>query len=289
MVEADRHLEEQIEQERKQAEEMEAARASRTHDFNKEFRAGLDLQKAELEAQKLIERERFETEMAVRRQQEAEFRDQEAKEAEAKRQKMVELQNQMMAEMETTRKRKEIEAELIKKNEERIMALQDSRRQAEIRKEEEAKRTKREKEREMMRMKAAVEKEHELKLKREELRLIRQQEVEDRKWRQKNLEMARYEAQRNEDLRRIRAEQIRQREEIAAKSVERDKQHWEEVRKMWQASVSMDKEQENMRSKVPMIPSTRKLHKLNDAYSVSVFVSSSCNGKENTIGHKSLI
>lgn len=250
MVEADRHLEEQIEQERKQAEEMGAARANRTHDFNREFRAGLDLQKAELEAQKLVERERFEAEMAVRRQQEAEYRDQEAKDAEVKRQKMVDLQNQMMAEMEETRKRKEIEAELIKKNEERIMALQDSRRQAEIRKEEEAKRSKREKEREMMRMKAAVEKEHELKLKREELRLIRQQEVEDRKWRQKNLEMARYEAQRNEDLRRIRAEQIRQREEIAAKSVERDRQHWEEVRKMWQASVSMDKEQEEKRSKV---------------------------------------
>ena len=58
-----------------------------------------------------------------------------------------------------------------------IQALQDSRRQAEIRKEEEAKKQKRERERDMMRMKAAVEKEQELKLKREELRLIRQQEV----------------------------------------------------------------------------------------------------------------
>ena len=55
--------------------------------------------------------------------------------------------------------------------------MQDSRRQAEIRKEEEAKKQKRERERDMMRMKAAVEKEQELKLKREELRLIRQQEV----------------------------------------------------------------------------------------------------------------
>ena len=55
--------------------------------------------------------------------------------------------------------------------------MQDSRRQAEIRKEEEAKKQKRERERDMMRMKAAVEKEQELKLKREELRLIRQQEL----------------------------------------------------------------------------------------------------------------
>ena len=58
--------------------------------------------------------------------------------------------------------------------------MQDSRRQAEIRREEEGKKQKRERERDMMRMKAAVEKEQELKLKREELRLIRQQEVLNR-------------------------------------------------------------------------------------------------------------
>ena len=40
--------------------------------------------------------------------------------------------------------RKEIEAELVKKNEERIQSLQDTRRQAEIRREEEAKKQKRE-------------------------------------------------------------------------------------------------------------------------------------------------
>ena len=68
----------------------------------------------------------------------------------------------------------------------------------------------------MMRMKAAVEKEHELKLRREKLRLIRQQESEDRKWRQHNLEKARIEAQKNHDLQKIRQEQLRQREEIAA-------------------------------------------------------------------------
>ena len=41
MAEADRHLEEQIEQERKQAEEMEAARSTKTLDFNREFRIGI--------------------------------------------------------------------------------------------------------------------------------------------------------------------------------------------------------------------------------------------------------
>ena len=67
-----------------------------------------------------------------------------SKDAEAKRLKMIELQNQMMVDLEETRIRKEIEAELVKKNEERIQSLQDTRRQAEIRREEEAKKQKRE-------------------------------------------------------------------------------------------------------------------------------------------------
>ena len=81
----------------------------------------------------------------------------------------------------------------------------------------------------MMRMKAAVEKEQALKLKREELRLLRQQEEEDRKWRQREIEVARLKAMRDEEIRRLREEQMRQREEIAAKSIERDRQHWDEV------------------------------------------------------------
>ena len=41
MVSSDKRLEEQIELERKQAEEMEAARAARTAEFHKDFRQGL--------------------------------------------------------------------------------------------------------------------------------------------------------------------------------------------------------------------------------------------------------
>ena len=250
MAEADRHLEEQIEQERKQAEEMEAARSTKTLDFNREFRIGLDLQKAEIEAQKLVEKERFEVELALRKNQEAMLREEEMKEAEAKKVKMVELQQQMMVDVEETKKRREAEAVRLKANEDRILALQEARRQAEIRKEEEGKKSKRERERDMMRMKAAVEREQELKLKREELRLVRQQEDEERKWRQRKLEIARMEAARNEELRRVRTEQLRQREEIAAKSVERDKQYWEEVREMWQQSVENDRSNLERKSKV---------------------------------------
>ena len=103
MVNSDKRLEEQIELERKQAEEMEAARAARTAEFHKDFRQGLDVQKAELEAQKLLDKERFEAELALRRSHEAALREKEIKDSEAKRLKMIELQNQMMVDLEETR------------------------------------------------------------------------------------------------------------------------------------------------------------------------------------------
>ena len=65
-----------IELERKQAEQMEAARAAKTIDFNKDFRIGLDVQRAEIEAQKLVEKEKFESELALRRSLEAALKDQ---------------------------------------------------------------------------------------------------------------------------------------------------------------------------------------------------------------------
>ena len=89
MVEADRHLEEEIELERKQAEQMEAARLAKTVDFNKEFRLGLDIQRAEIEAQKLVEKEKFESELALRRSLEAALKEQEIKEVETKKNKML--------------------------------------------------------------------------------------------------------------------------------------------------------------------------------------------------------
>lgn len=250
MAEADRHLEEQMEMERKQAEEMAATRAARTVDFNKEYRLGLDIQKAEIEAQRLLDLEKYEAEMVLRRTIEAAQREQDIKEADAKKTKTIEMQQQMMADVDEAKRRKELEEEMIQLNEERIEALQNARRVAEIGLEKEGKKAKREREMNMMKMKAAVEKEQELKLKREELRLIRQQEVEDRKWRQREIEVARMKAKREEEVRKIRVEQIRQREEIAARSVERDRQHWDEVRNMWQEGVDLEMKQQDMRSKV---------------------------------------
>merc|ERR1719323_2717508 len=98
-------------------------------------------------------------------------------------------------------------------------------------------------------MKAAVEKEQALKMKRGELRLLRQQEEEDRKWRQREMEVARLKALRDEELKRVRVAQMADRQRAAAISIERDRQHWDEVRNMWQMSVDKDKVIQDQRAK----------------------------------------
>ena len=103
-----------MEVERKQAEDMAAARAVRAVEFNKEYRYGLDIQRAEMEAQKLVELEKHEAEMALRRNLEQAQMDQEAKEAEDKRRKIVEMQQQMMADVEEAKRRKKLEEEAIR-------------------------------------------------------------------------------------------------------------------------------------------------------------------------------
>ncbi len=64
------------------------------------------------------------------------------------------------------------------------------------------------------------------------------------------MEKARRKAQHDVEVRKIRDEQIRQRQEIAARSVERDRQHWDEVKQMWQESVELDRQQQDQKAKV---------------------------------------
>lgn len=74
------------------------------------------------------------------------------------------------------------------------------------------------------------------------MRLARQQEAQDRQWREKELRKAQSKAKREEEIRMIRDEQIRQRREMAAKSVEREKNHWEQKYKEWQEDTSKETE-----------------------------------------------
>ena len=58
-------------------------------------------------------------------------------------------------------------------------------------------------------MKEKIEREQDLQLRREELRLIRQQEAEDRKWRKQEMESAQARATREAEIKMILDEQIR--------------------------------------------------------------------------------
>ena len=66
MAEADRHIEEEMEEERKKAEALAKARQERLEEFQKNYRDGLDQQRVEQDALKLIEFEQREQELAVK-------------------------------------------------------------------------------------------------------------------------------------------------------------------------------------------------------------------------------
>ena len=61
----------------------------------------------------------------------------------------------------------------------------------------------------IFRMKEKIEREHDLQVRREELRLIRQQEAEDRKWRRQEMEAAQARAVKEAEIKMILDEQIR--------------------------------------------------------------------------------
>ena len=250
MAEADRAIEETIEEERKQAETMAAERAAKIVDFNNDYKNGLDVQKAENEAKKVLEWERHQKELEVRKKLETEAKEKEMKEAEEKRIKGIVMKQQMMLDVEEARRKKAKDLEEERLDNLRIESLQSSRREAEIKREEEAKRVQKEKERQMARMKKAVEQERELLLKREELRLARQQEEEDRAWRKRELEKAKMQTEKEQKTRNILDIQIRQRHEDAAKFVEKEKQYWENIQSTWLEATEEEKEKSNYKLKV---------------------------------------
>ena len=66
MAEADRHLEEEMEAERRRAVEMAEARTQRMKEFHEDYRTGLRNQREEQEALKLLEMEKREIELQAR-------------------------------------------------------------------------------------------------------------------------------------------------------------------------------------------------------------------------------
>ena len=248
--EADRAIEEQVEAERKQAEEMAAAQKAKIVDFNRDYREGLDKQRAEQDAKRILECERQQAELELRRKLEEENKEKDQKEAEIRKMKNLEIQQQMLLDVEESRLRKAQLAEEERLNDERIYSLQNARREAEIARENESKKQKKDREREMQRMKAAVEQEHELKLKREQLRLVRQQEAEERAWRTKEMDKAVAQKARDSKIMKIRDLQIQQRQEDAARAVERERRYWDDIQKTWHEAIQQEKEEDNLKRKV---------------------------------------
>ena len=99
-------------------------------------------------------------------------------------------------------------------------------------------------------MKAAVEQERELMLKREHLRMVRQQEEEERAWRTKELHKAQAQKEKDEKIMRIRDIQIQQRQEDAARAVEKERRYWDDVQKTWHETVQQEKQENDLKLQV---------------------------------------
>ena len=87
-------------------------------------------------------------------------------------------------------------------------------------------------------------------LKREQLRMVRQQEEEERAWRAKELQKAQEQKERDEKIMKIRDIQIMQRQEDAARIVEKERRHWDDVQKTWHETVEQEKKELDLKSQV---------------------------------------
>ncbi len=146
-----------------------------------------------------------------------------------------------------------------------ILALQQARREAEVEADRLAREKKREAERERQKIKGQIEMEQERQREREALRLVRQQEAQERKWRERKLASERARAQREEEIRQggggwgetkgvlflnafflfprlIREEQIRQKRVEAARAMHREREFWEQATQKWKEDNQKEEE-----------------------------------------------
>ncbi|CAB4060809.1 unnamed protein product [Lepeophtheirus salmonis] len=224
MAEADRHIEEAMEKDRKRALQLENERQLEMAEYVKDFRKGLSDQISEMEMLKIQELERREKEIDLRKKEEVEAK--------------IKIQEE-----ESLRKQKK------KEHEKRILDLQNTRREAEISKEKAEKEIKRLREREMMRLKDDIEVGQTYGVERERVRLARQQNELDKEWRRKEMEDARNRAEQNREINRVREEQIKQRYEITARAAEGDKNYWNKAQVEMKEVLEHDKLNEEIKLK----------------------------------------
>ena len=120
MVESDRHLEESMEEERKKADNMTTARDNHINKFYKEYRNQLQQQLDEVQAERLLQKERKEREAVLRRKDEEVAREEDRKTKEQKLKLKLELQEQLRSENEELKRRKKKEEEWHRANDQRV-------------------------------------------------------------------------------------------------------------------------------------------------------------------------
>ena len=118
--ETERITDEMVEEERKKAEMMSTERSNDINKFCKDYKNKLQQQLEELEAEKILQKERKEREVALRRKAEEARREEERREKEQKLQVKLQLQEQLRAENEELKRRKKEEEEWNRLNTQRV-------------------------------------------------------------------------------------------------------------------------------------------------------------------------
>lgn len=74
--------------------------------------------------------------------------------------------------------------------------------------------------------------------------MIRQREAQERDWRRKEVEKERVKVAGEEAVRRTLAEQLVQKQDEAARAVQREKHFWEHAKQDWKQEMSVEKQQQ---------------------------------------------
>ena len=121
LAETERMTDEMVEEERKKAELMSSERSNDISKLCKDYKNKLQHQLEELQADKILQRERKEREIALRRKAEDVMREEEKREKEQKLQQKVQLQEQLRTENEELKRRKKEDEEWHKQNDQRVI------------------------------------------------------------------------------------------------------------------------------------------------------------------------
>ena len=125
LSEMNRNIDEAVEEERRRAEEMTTERNNSMNKFYKEYKNQLQQQLDEVEAEKILKRERKEREAEYRRKIEETLKEEERKEKEHKHQLKIQLQEQLRSENEELKRKKKEDEDWHKANDQRVSVMKN--------------------------------------------------------------------------------------------------------------------------------------------------------------------